>query len=187
MRYRRLGGSGLKLSELTLGSWLTFGPRVDEAGARASVRLALEKGVNSFDTAETYADGAAEELLGRAIEGIRRESLVVATKLFWGGPGPNDVGLSRKRIVEGTRGSLRRLRLDYVDLLYCHRPDPDTPIEETVRAMDSVVRSGQALYWGTSEWPASAIEEAYRVAKELGCAPPTMEQSKHHLFARARL
>ncbi|HMS18248.1 MAG TPA: aldo/keto reductase [Planctomycetota bacterium] len=186
MEYRRLGRSGIKVSALSFGSWLTFGDRLGEQEAKALMRQASDAGVNFFDNAEVYGDGRSEEIMGAALKDFRRESLVVSTKLFWGGKGPNDNGLSRKHILEGTNASLKRMRLDYVDLLYCHRADPDTPLSETILAMDQVVRSGKALYWGTSEWSAAEIDEAHRIAKELGCIPPTMEQPQYNLFVRRR-
>ena len=186
MEYRRLGRSGIKVSALSFGSWLTFGDRLGEQEAKALMRQASDAGVNFFDNAEVYGDGRSEEIMGAALKDFRRESLVVSTKLFWGGKGPNDNGLSRKHILEGTNASLKRMRLDYVDLLYCHRADPDTPLSETILAMDQVVRSGKALYWGTSEWSAAEIDEAHRIAKEWGCIPPTMEQPQYNLFVRRR-
>ncbi|MCE5315833.1 MAG: aldo/keto reductase, partial [Parachlamydia sp.] len=157
----------MKISEISYGSWITFGSSLDLNRVKECLRAAREVGINFFDTAEEYADGHAELLLGEAFKLYRREELVISTKIFWGGKGPNDIGLSWKHLVEGTKNSLRRLQLDYVDLLFCHRPDPDTPIEETVRAMDTLVRSGFAFYWGTSEWSAAQLEEAYRIAHAL--------------------
>ena len=125
--------------------------------------------------------------MGEALGDFRREDVVVSTKLFWGGGGPNDTGLSRKHLMEGLSASLKRLKLEYVDLLFCHRPDPSTPIEETVRSMDMIVRSGRAFYWGTSEWSAEQLEEAYRVAREFGCLPPTMEQPQYSMLSRERV
>lgn len=187
MEYRQLGKSGLKISSLSFGSWLTFGDQIGVQEAKVCMRYAFENGINFFDNAEVYANGKAEEIMGDVLKDFRRESFVVSTKIFWGGDGPNDVGLSRKHVLEGTRNSLKRLKLDYVDLLYCHRPDPSTPIEETVRAMDYLVRSGQALYWGTSEWSAEEIESAHQISKELGCIPPTVEQPQYNLFHHQRV
>lgn len=187
MDYRNLGKSGLKVSELSFGSWITFGTNLDLQGVKECMRAAYEGGVNFFDNAEAYGEGAAELLMGEALKEYKRDQLVISTKIFWGGRGPNMTGLSWKHLVEGTRNSLRRLQLDYVDLLYCHRPDPGTPIEETVRAMDYLVRSGHAFYWGTSEWSAEDIEKAYQVAKELQAIPPTMEQPQYNLFHRDRV
>lgn len=187
MEYRHLGKSGLKVSELSFGSWITFGSSLDLNGAKKCIRFAFENGVNFFDNAEAYATGASELLMGEVLKDYRREDLVISTKIFWGGQGPNDTGLSWKHLVEGTKNSLRRLQLDYVDLLFCHRPDPNTPIEETVRAMDTIIRAGYAFYWGTSEWSASDIEKAHTIAKEIHAIPPTMEQPEYNLFKRERV
>ncbi len=189
MEYRRLGRSGLNVSALSFGSWVTFGEQIDEDVAYRLMAAAFDAGVNFFDNAEIYAHGASETVMGRVIArgGWARRDLVVSTKIFWGGYGPNDQGLSAKRIREGTDASLARLGLDYVDLIYCHRPDPYTPIEETVRAMSLVVQRGQALYWGTSEWSAEQIRCAHAVARECGLVPPTMEQPQYHLFHRDRV
>lgn len=187
MDYRRMGNSGLVVSEISFGSWITFGSSLDLNGIKKCIRIAYENGVNFFDNAEVYSNGASELLMGEILRDYRREDLVVSTKIFWGGDGANDVGLSRKHLMEGVKNSLRRLQLDYVDILYCHRPDPNTPIEETVRAMDSVIRSGQAYYWGTSEWKASDIDEAFRIAKEIHAIPPSVEQPEYNLFRRERV
>lgn len=189
MEYRHLGKSGLQVSELSFGSWLTFGSNLDLQGVRESLHYAVDQGINFFDNAEIYANGASEMLMGEILREFCREDLVISTKIFWSGKGkgPNRNGLSWKRILEGTKNSLRRLQLDYVDLLFCHRPDPNTPIEETVRAMDVVVRSGLAFYWGTSEWSAHDIEEAHHIAREIGAIPPTMEQPQYNLFHRERV
>lgn len=187
MHYRRLGTAGIKLSELSLGSWITFGGELDVSSARALMQSAVDAGVNFFDNAEAYASGESERIMGEVLQDFNREDLVISTKIFWGGQGPNDKGLSRKHLIEGTNKALKRLRLDYVDLLFCHRPDPETPIEETVRALDHIVRQGKALYWGTSEWSAEQITEAHRIARELGCYPPTMEQPQYNLFHSQRV
>ena len=187
MQYNRLGRAGLRVSELSFGSWVTFGKNLDVASAKEAIKVAFDYGVNFFDNAEVYAHGKSEEIMGEAIRDFRREDLVISTKLFWGGEGPNDTGLSHKHLMEGIDNSLKRLQLDYVDLLFCHRPDPSTPIEETVRAMDIIVRSGRAFYWGTSEWNAEELEMAYQIAKELGAVPPSMEQPEYNLFHRARV
>ena len=188
MEYRRLGKAGIKLSALSLGAWVTYGGQVGEQVARECMAAAYEAGVNFFDNAEGYANGNAEIVMGNVIKqlGWRRESIVVSTKIFWGGDGPNDTGLSHKHIVEGVNGALRRLQLDYVDLLFCHRPDPNTPIEETVRAMDIVIRQGKAFYWGTSEWSAAEIMRADGIARQYGLTPPTMEQPQYNMFVRER-
>jgi len=187
MQYRQLGKSGLKVSALSLGSWLTLGEKLNLNEAESCINYAFEQGINFFDTAEVYGNGHAELIMGETLKRFRREDVVVATKIFWSGEGPNDIGLSRKHLIEGTRNSLRRLQLDYVDLLFCHRPDPTTPIEETVRAMDYLVRSGQVFYWGTSEWSAEQIAAAYEIAERLSCIPPTTEQSQYNLFHRQRI
>ena len=187
MEYRRLGKSGLKISELSLGSWITFAGKLDLNGVRSCMRQAFDEGVNFFDNAEAYANGASELLMGEALKDYRREELVISTKIFWGGQGPNATGLSHKHLMEGVFASLRRLQTDYVDLLYCHRPDPYTPIEETVRAMDILIKKGMAFYWGTSEWKAEDIEQAHLIAKEIGATPPTMEQPEYNMFKRGRV
>jgi voltage-dependent potassium channel beta subunit len=188
MEYRRLGRSGLKVSALSLGAWVTYGGQVGEQVADDCMTAAYDAGVNFFDNAEVYANGNAEIVMGNVIKkkGWRRESLVVSTKIFWGGDGPNDTGLSHKHIIEGMNNALRRLQLEYVDLVFCHRPDPDTPIEETVRAMDIIIKQGKAFYWGTSEWSAADIMRADGIARQYGLTPPTMEQPQYHMFHRDR-
>ena len=169
MKYRYLGNSGLKITELTYGNWLTHGSQVEADTATACVRAALDHGITSFDTADVYANTAAEVVLGNALKGERRESVEIFTKVYWpvGPKGANDVGLSRKHIMEGINGSLQRLQTDYVDLYQAHRYDVETPLEETMVAFADVVRQGKALYIGVSEWPADKIREAARYAKEL--------------------
>lgn len=186
MEYRRLGSAGLKVSVLSFGSWVTFGNQLDEDLAFDCMKTAFDAGINFFDNAEVYAQGRAETLMGRALRkaGWPRKDLVISTKLFWGGDGPNDMGLSRKRIVEGTDASLKRLGLDYVDLIFAHRPDPDTPIEETVRAFNHVIDQGKALYWGTSEWSAEQLREAQAIAERNRLIGPQMEQPQYNLFHR---
>jgi len=186
MKYRRLGRTGLEVSELSYGSWVTFGNQLDVEGTKKLIKQAVDAGVNFLDNAEAYASGMSESLMGVALKSYRREDLVVSTKIFWGGAGPNQTGLSRKHLLEGTRNSLKRLQLDYVDLLFCHRPDPNTPIEETVLAMDSLVRSGQTLYWGTSEWSAAQITRAIEFAKEYRAIGPVMEQPQYNMLVRDR-
>jgi voltage-dependent potassium channel beta subunit len=188
MEYRRLGRAGLKLGQLSLGAWVTYGGQVGEDVARECMLEAYEAGVNFFDNAEGYASGNAEVVMGNVIKklGWRRESIVVSTKLFWGGEGPNDIGLSHKHIIEGMNNALRRLQMDYVDLVFCHRPDPNTPIEETVRAMDILVKQGKAFYWGTSEWSAAEILRADGLARQYGLTPPTMEQPQYNMLTRER-
>jgi voltage-dependent potassium channel beta subunit len=189
MEYRRLGKAGLKVSALSLGAWITYGGQVGEEVARACMAAAYEAGVNFFDNAEAYAGGKAEIVMGNVIKqlGWRRESIVVSTKIFWGGDGPNDTGLPHKHIIEGVNNALRRLQLEYVDLVFCHRPDPNTPIEETVRAMDIVIKQGKAFYWGTSEWSAAEIMRADALARQYSLTPPAMEQPQYNMFARERV
>lgn len=165
MKYRRLGGSGLKVSEISLGSWLTYGGYVDSEQAIKTIHHAYDLGINFFDTANIYIKGEAEKVVGQAIKSFARESYILATKVFWPmGDGPNDRGLSRKHIIEQANASLKRLDVDYVDLYYCHRYDSDTPLEETLRALDDLVRQGKVLYVGVSEWTAEQISEAVHIA-----------------------
>jgi voltage-dependent potassium channel beta subunit len=189
VEYRNLGRSGLRVSALSFGSWVTFGDQVGEDAASACMKAAYDFGVNFFDCAEAYAAGKAETVMGNIIwkMGWKRSDLVLSTKIFWGGKGPNDTGLSRKHLIEGTEASLARMRVDYVDLLFCHRPDKDTPIAETVRAMSYLVDRGLTFYWGTSEWDAREIEEAYHIAREERLVPPTMEQPEYNMFHRERV
>ncbi len=189
MNYRRLGRAGLKVSELSLGSWVTFGGQVGDGPTEACMKAAYDAGVNFFDGAEVYAKGQAELAMGRVLKkmGWRREGLVLSTKLFWGGDGPNDTGLSHKHIIEGFHASLKRWQVDTLDLCFCHRPDPNTPIEETVRAMDVLIRQGKLFYWGTSEWSAAEIATAFKVAKEHHLTPPTMEQPQYNMLVRDRV
>ncbi len=189
MEYRHLGNSGLKISALSLGAWATYGAQVGEDDAYACMRTAYEAGVNFFDNAEAYARGEAEVVMGNVIKkaGWKRSDLVISTKIYWGGEGPNDRGLSRKHIVEGTDAALARLQFDYVDLIFCHRPDYHTPIEETVRAMSHVIDQGKAFYWGTSEWSAAEIMEAHAIAVRDRLIPPQMEQPQYNLIRRERV
>ena len=152
MEYRKLGKSGIQLSELSFGSWITFGSELDVSGVKECMQYAFDQGINFFDNAEVYGNGASEMLMGEVLKSLPREEIVVSTKIFWGGKSPNSIGLSWKHLIEGTKRSLIRLQLDYIDLLYCHRPDPNTPIEETVRAMNHLIQQGLVFYWGTSEW-----------------------------------
>lgn len=189
MEYRFLGASGLKVSALSFGAWVTFGDQIDESSAAKCMSAAYEAGVNFFDNAEAYAGGRAETMMGNIIKktGWRRSDLILSTKIFWGGRGPNDLGLSRKHILEGTDAALERLQVDYVDLIFCHRPDLDTPIEETVWAMSHVVNRGKALYWGTSEWSREQIRLAHDIARREHLIPPTMEQPQYNMFHRERV
>src|ERR687895_1997658 len=170
MEYRYLGNSGFKISEVCYGNWLTHGSQVENDQAKACVRAALDAGITTFDTADTYANTKAESVLGEALAGERRESLEIFTKVYWptGPGGPNDSGLSRKHIMESIDGSLRRLQTDYVDLYQAHRYDVETPLEETMQAFAEVVRVGKALYIGVSEWTAQQLRDGQALAKELG-------------------
>ncbi|RCS29134.1 aldo/keto reductase [Rhodanobacter denitrificans] len=192
MLYRRLGTSGLQLSALSFGAWVTFGRQVGRAQARELLALAHERGVNFFDNAETYNNGVAEQVMGDVLADLRfpRDSWCVSSKVFFGAydkPLPTQRGLSRKHVMEACHQALQRLRVDYLDLYFCHRPDPDTPIAETVAAMDTLVRQGKVLYWGTSEWPAEAIHEAHRIARENHLFAPVMEQPQYNLLHRERV
>jgi voltage-dependent potassium channel beta subunit len=185
MEYRRLGKYGLKVSELSLGAWITFGEQIDEKVARECLLAAYEAGVNYFDNADVYANGQAETVMGKIIKDLKRTDLVISSKVFWPtGPGPNDRGLSRKHIMESVHQSLRRLGTDYVDLYFCHRYDPETPVEEVVRAMDDLVHQGKVLYWGTSEWRGGQIAHAMGLARQWGLYPPAVEQPQYHMFQR---
>jgi len=185
MEYRHLGRSGLKISEIAYGNWITHGSQVEEEAARACVAAALDEGITTFDTADVYAGTRAEEVLGRALHGQRRESLEIFTKLYWPvGSGPNDRGLSRKHIVESIHGSLRRLRTDYVDLYQAHRYDHETPLEETLRAFDDLVRQGKVLYVGVSEWRAEQIADALRIAGEMGFDRIVSNQPQYNMLWR---
>lgn len=192
MLYRSLGRSGLKLSALSLGSWVTFATQIDESAAMDMMACAFEQGVTFFDNAESYALGESERLMGRALQrlGWPRDRFCVSSKVFFGSvphPAPTQRGLSRKHLVEACNQSLSRLQLDYLDLFFCHRPDPETPIEEIVTTMQRLITQGKILYWGTSEWPASLIETALRVARERQAEPPVMEQPQYNLLVRKRV
>ena len=191
MGYRRLGKSGVKVSELSFGSWVTYGKQVDVDAAIACMKTAYDGGVNFFDNAEVYSRGKSEEVMGAALKKLafRRASYLVSTKFYWGlEDGPNEKNtLNRKYLAQAIDGSLARLGLDYVDLVFCHRPDKETPLEETVWAMHDMVASGKALYWGTSEWSAEDVLEAYRIADKRNLHKPVMEQPEYNLFARKRV
>lgn len=189
MEYRRLGSSGLQVSVLSYGSWVTFGDQIGEETAVECMRAAYDAGCNFFDNAEVYGEGQSEVIMGNAIRrlGWKRSDLVVSTKIYWGGSGPNDRGLSRKHVIEGTIAALSRLQLDYVDLVFCHRPDFHTPVEETVRAMNFLIDRGYAFYWGTSEWSAAQVMEAYAIARRERLIPPVMEQPEYNMFQRDRV
>ncbi|WP_420541911.1 aldo/keto reductase family protein [Rubrobacter calidifluminis] len=185
MEYRHLGRSGVKVSEIALGSWLTYGGSVEEERARECIHRAYELGINFFDTANVYAQGAAEEIVGRALKGFARESYFLATKVYFPmGDGPNDRGLSRKHIVEQCHASLRRLGVDYVDLYQCHRYDTETPLEETLRALDDLVRQGKVLYVGVSEWSADQISDALKIADEMGFDRIVSNQPRYNMIQR---
>jgi voltage-dependent potassium channel beta subunit len=185
MRYRKLGAWGVKLSEIGLGSWLTYGGYVEDEQATACIQRAFELGVNFFDTANVYRRGAAEEVTGRALKAFRRDDYVLATKVYFPmGEGPNDRGLSRKHIMEQCHASLRRLDVDYIDLYQCHRPDEDTPLEETLRALDDLVTQGKILYVGVSMWSAERIDEAGRVQHKLNLDPIVSNQPEYSLLTR---
>ncbi|XP_032376039.1 voltage-gated potassium channel subunit beta-2 [Etheostoma spectabile] len=189
MIYRHLGKSGLRVSCLGLGTWVTFGGQITNKVAEELMTLAYENGINLFDTAEVYNAGKAEVVLGSIIKkkGWRRSSLVITTKIFWGGNAEMERGLSRKHIIEGLRASLERLQLEYVDVVFANRPDPNTPIEETVRAMTHVINQGMAMYWGTSRWTSMEIMEAYSVARQFNQIPPICEQAEYHMFQREKV
>ncbi len=185
MEYRHLGQSGLKVSELTYGNWITHGSQVEEDAARSCVAAALDEGIISFDTADVYAGTRAEEVMGRALAGTRRESIGIFTKVYWPtGAGPNDRGLSRKHVIEAMNGSLRRLGTDYVDLYQAHRYDHETPLEETLRAFEDLVRQGKALYIGVSEWRAEEIAAALRIAGQMGFDRIVSNQPQYNMLWR---
>jgi voltage-dependent potassium channel beta subunit len=188
MHYRRLGRSGLKVSEISLGAWVTFGTQVDQKLASELIHTAYEAGINYFDNADAYGNGQAELLMGEAIRDLPREGLVVSSKVFWPTmPGPNGGGLSRKHILESAHASLKRFGTDYLDLYFCHRFDPDTPVDEVARAMDDLVHQGKVLYWGTSEWRAWQISSAFNAAESHHLVPPAIEQPQYNMFHRERV
>ena len=195
MQYRRLGRSGLQVSELSLGSWVTYHNQVDTRAATEMLAAGFDAGINFFDNAEVYARGESEVVMGEAFKALNwpRLSYVVSTKFYWGlgsktlNPVNRVNTLNRKYLMQAIDGSLKRLQLDFIDLVYCHRPDPLTPIEETVRAMSDMITQGKALYWGTSEWSAAAIQEAYDIATAQNLHKPVMEQPEYNLFHRARV
>jgi len=188
MHYRRLGRSGLKVSEISLGAWVTMGAQIDENVSSQLLHEAFDQGVNFFDNADIYARGRAEEVMGAAIKDLPRQQLVISSKVFWQTmEGPNGRGLSRKHMFESLHASLKRLDTDYLDLYFCHRYDPDTPVEEVVYNMNLMIQQGKVLYWGTSEWRASQIAEAIGIARQYNLIPPTMEQPQYHMFHRRRV
>jgi voltage-dependent potassium channel beta subunit len=189
MKYRKVGNSGLKVSCLSLGGWTTFGDSIrDEASAGKIIKAAYDRGVNFFDMADAYARGESEKLMGRALKGIPRHTLVLSSKLFRPmSEDVNDQGLSRKHIMESIDKSLSRIGTDYLDIYFCHRHDPETALEETVRAMDDLIHAGKILYWGTSEWPLEKIEEAIGLAEKYNLYKPLVEQSQYNLLCRERV
>ncbi|KAM6960459.1 voltage-gated potassium channel subunit beta-3-like isoform 2-T2 [Tautogolabrus adspersus] len=189
MKYRNLGKSGLRVSCLGLGTWVTFGSQISDEMAESVMTVAYDSGVNLFDTAEVYASGRAETTLGNILKkkGWRRSSYVVTTKIYWGGQAETERGLSRKHIIEGLRGSLSRLQLDYVDIVFANRSDINAPMEEVVRAMTFVIDQGMAMYWGTSRWNAVEIMEAYSIARQFNLVPPVCEQAEYHYFQRDKV
>ncbi len=189
MQYRRLGKAGLKLSAFSLGSWVTFGKQVDFSDAKTLLKTAYDAGINFFDNAEGYEAGESEKIMGDAIQGLGlpRDTFAVSSKVFWGGDKQMQIGLSAKHVRDACDAALQRLKVDYLDLYYCHRPDVDTPIEETVRAMHNLIQQGKVMYWGTSEWSASQITEAHGVARANNLTPPTMEQPQYNVLHRDKV
>ena len=188
MHYRRLGRSGLKLSEIALGAWVTFGDQISEKTASQLIHTAYDEGINFFDNADVYANGQAEIVMGKAIADLPREALVISSKVFSQTMlGPNGRGLSRKHVTESVNASLKRLGTDYLDLYFCHRFDPDTPIDEVAYTMDTLIRQGKILYWGTSEWRGYQIATAIKIADQHHMAPPVMEQPQYNMFHRYRV
>lgn len=188
MEYRRLGKSGLQVSALSFGSWVTFGHQIENNIAEECMITAYDNGINFFDNAEAYASGKSETVMGNILKKMNwdRSTYIISSKVFWGGKLPNQIGLSKKHVTEACNNALKRLQLDYLDLFYCHRPDKNTPIEETVRAMDLLIQQGKILYWGTSEWSAQEVMEAYGIARQYNLTPPTMEQPQYNMFHRER-
>lgn len=189
MEYRKLGRSGLKISALGLGSWVTFGKQVDQRDARELIAKAYDAGVNFFDNAEAYEAGESERLMGEALQklGYGRDTYIVSSKVFWGGEKPTQLGLSRKHMVDCCHAALKRLQVEYLDLYFCHRPDPDTPVDETVWTMNNLIKQGKVLYWGTSEWSANDIMAAHMFAKDNHLIGPVMEQPEYNLLKRERV
>lgn len=191
MIYRSLGKSGLQISALSFGAWVTFGKQIADSAARDLMHTAYDAGINFFDNAEAYADGKAEEVMGVILKtsGWARSSFLVSSKVFFGAEDdkPNQSGLSRKHVIEACHAALRRLQVDYLDLYYCHRPDPSVPVEETARAMHDLIVQGKVLYWGTSEWSAVELRQAHAACTRLGLHAPIVEQPQYNLFHRARV
>ncbi|MGD1847853.1 MAG: potassium channel beta subunit family protein [Salibacteraceae bacterium] len=189
MEYRRLGRSGLQVSTLSFGSWLTFGKQIGDGIAEECMKVAYDNGINFFDNAEVYAKGESERVMGTILKkmGWNRDTYVLSSKVYWGGDLPNQMGLSRKHVVEACHAALRRMQVDYLDLFFCHRPDKNTPVEETVWTMHQLIMQGKILYWGTSEWSAQEIQEAYSAARQYNLIPPTMEQPQYNMLHRQRV
>ena len=188
MEYRKLGESGLKVSELSFGSWVTFVNQLTEKKALDCMAYAYEHGVNFFDNAEAYASGKSEILMGNILKKLKwdRDTYIVSSKVFWGGESPTQKGLSKKHIHDACHAALKRLKVDYLDLFFCHRPDPDTPIIETVYAMNDLLQQGKIMYWGTSEWSADDIKDAFKCAAKYNLRGPTMEQPQYNILCRER-
>jgi voltage-dependent potassium channel beta subunit len=188
MEYRNLGNSGLKISELSFGSWVTFVNQLNEKSAMDCMSYAYDKGVNFFDNAEAYASGESEVLMGNILKKLNwnRDTYIVSSKVFWGGELPTQKGLSKKHIHDACNAALQRLRVDYLDLFFCHRPDPDTPIIETVYAMNDLLHQGKIMYWGTSEWSADEINEAFLCSEKYNLRGPSMEQPQYNILCRKR-
>jgi voltage-dependent potassium channel beta subunit len=188
MKYRNLGNSGLKISELSFGSWVTFVNQLNQKNALDCMSLAYERGVNFFDNAEVYASGESEILMGKIFKKLKwdRDTYIVSSKVFWGGDLPTQRGLSKKHIHDACNAALKRLQVDYLDLFFCHRPDPETPILETVYSMNDLLQQGKIMYWGTSEWSSKEIEEAFKCSKKYNLRGPTMEQPQYNILHRKR-
>lgn len=189
MEYRRLGKAGVKVSALSFGSWITFGNQVGDSTADECISYAYDNGINFFDNAEVYANGESEVVMGKLLKSKswNRDTYLVSSKVFWGGELPTQKGLSRKHVVEACHAALKRLQLEYLDFYFCHRPDKETPMEETVWTMHNLITQGKILYWGTSEWSAQEIQEAFMVARQYNLIPPAMEQPQYNMFVRSKV
>ncbi len=189
MEYRRLGKSGLRVSALSFGSWLTFAKQIKDGIAEDCMKLAYDNGINFFDNAEIYSKGKSEEVMGNILKkmGWGRDTFIVSSKVFWGGDLPTQKGLSTKHVTDGCHAALKRLQVDYLDLYFCHRPDFNTPVEETVWAMHNLIQQGKVLYWGTSEWPADRIMQAHMVARQNNLIAPVMEQPQYNMLHREKV
>lgn len=189
MEYRRLGKAGVKVSALSFGSWITFGNQVGDNTADECIGYAYDNGINFFDNAEVYANGESEVVMGKLLKSKswNRDSYLVSSKVFWGGELPTQKGLSRKHVVEACHAALKRLQVEYLDFYFCHRPDKETPMEETVWTMHNLITQGKILYWGTSEWSAQEIQEAFMVARQYNLIPPAMEQPQYNMLVRSKV